>query len=54
MKTKISLAIALVALITLSFTFVSVESTSGKVNQNVSASGNSAPAGGFIADEMIK
>lgn len=54
MKTKISLLFAAAALVTLSFTFVNLESPSKKVDQNLTNSNNSAPIGGFIADEIIK
>jgi hypothetical protein len=54
MKTKIILLIGAVALVTLSFTFGVSESPSKHVHQNVTVSADSAPVGGFIADEIVK
>lgn len=53
MKTKIMLLIGGVALVTLSFTFGVNDSPSKQVHQNTNAT-DSAPVGGFIADEIVK
>jgi hypothetical protein len=55
MKTKISFFIAAVALVTLSFTFVKVDSPSTKIDMAPSP-GTSVitPVGGIISDEVIK
>lgn len=53
MKTKLTLLLGAVAIITLSFT-VSNSETPLKEEQNMSTAISSAPVGGFVADEMIK
>lgn len=54
MKTKITLLIGAVALVTLSFTFASVENPSKKADYELRTPGDSAPVGGLIADEIVK
>ncbi len=55
MKTKISLILAAVALVTLSFTFVNVspESSAKPTNTMVNQT-SEAPIGGLIEDEVVK
>jgi hypothetical protein len=54
MKTRITLLIGAVALITLSFTFANVD-TSKEYQVNESANLElTAPVGGIIADEVIR
>lgn len=53
MKTKITLLIGAVALVTLSFTFASVDQPVQRTE--AVAQGNfAAPVGGMIADEVVK
>jgi hypothetical protein len=54
MKTKLTLLLGVVALVTLSFTFANVNSNESKKVQIVAASNNSTPIGGIVADEVIK
>jgi hypothetical protein len=54
MKTKITVLIGAVALVTLSFTFSSNDSASKKSEQKMTSSSDTAPIGGFIADEIVK
>ena len=52
MKNKILIFIGAVAVLTLSFTFVGIE-TRNEVEPSTPVA-ESAPIGGFIADEMVK
>lgn len=54
MKTKITLLIGAVALVTLSFTFATVDETSAKAPIEQSNSNSAGPVGGLIADEVVK
>lgn len=55
MKTKITLLIGIVALVTLSFTFSNLDMPLVDANQEISRStDSSAPVGGFIVDEIVK
>lgn len=53
MKTKISLLIGAVAIVTLSFTFVNNSSPTKELVEQTNTS-NSAPVGGFVSDEIVK
>lgn len=54
MKTKIILLIGAVALVTLSFTFASIDAPLNKDAQKMTSTTVSEPVGGFIADEVAK
>ena len=54
MKTKITLLIGSIALITLSFTFATVEEPSKIEATNATASANLQPVGGLFADEVVE
>lgn len=54
MKTKITLLIGAVALVTLSFTFANVDKRAVKSPTEQTHSNHSAPIGGLIADEVVK
>ena len=55
MKTKITLLIGAVALVTLSFTFAHVESTQDNKAQDLkSTSQVESPIGGLMSDEVVK
>lgn len=54
MKTKITLLIGAVALVTLSFTFANVDKHAVKSPTELTHSNHSAPVGGLIADEVVK
>ena len=54
MKTRITLFLALVALITLSFTFASVDTRNHKQAENINSASASTPVGGLVADEVVK
>jgi hypothetical protein len=53
MKTKITILIGSVALITLSFTFATADTSSQPITPNAISS-DSAPVGGLVADEIVK
>ena len=54
MKTKITLLIGAVALVTLSFTFTSIKPSQDKSSKDVVRSNTSAPAGGIMVDEVVQ
>lgn len=54
MKTKITLLIGAVALVTLSFTFASIDAPLKKDSQKMSNISVSEPVGGFISDDVAK
>ena len=54
MRTKISLLIGFVAILTLSFTFVSVQESQPIKQEPVKAVTHSAPVGGLFADEVVE
>ncbi len=54
MKTKISILIAAVALVTLSFTFVSVEQPVNNTDQQASSTAIPSPVGGIILEEVAR
>jgi cell division protein FtsL len=55
MKTKIILLLSAVALLTLSFTFVSVKTADKKeLQNNITSSATSAPIGGLYVDEVVE
>lgn len=54
MKTKISLLTAVLAILTLSFTFVNVESSPGNKKPVSKNSMANPPIGGFVADDVVK
>lgn len=55
MKTKITLLIGAVALVTLSFTFANVESIQQNKPQNVTSDTQvESPIGGLMSDEVVK
>lgn len=55
MKTKITLLIAAVALVTLSFTFSNVNKPLNKeATQNTSSASVSEPVGGLFVDTVVK
>lgn len=53
MKTKITLLISAVALVTLSFTFANIDSPAPKTPEKVAATA-SEPIGGFMADDVVE
>ncbi len=54
MKTRITLLIGAVALITLSFTFAGVDSQTAKPEAKAVNSDIETPVGGLLADEVAK
>lgn len=55
MKTKITLLIGAVALITLSFTFASVDTPkASNTHHDLAKIQNDQPVGGIISDEVVK
>jgi hypothetical protein len=54
MKTKITLFIGAVALVTLSFTFANVKTPHNSPVQATTKSAISAPVGGIVSDEVVK
>jgi hypothetical protein len=54
MKTKITLLIGAVALVTLSFTFANVEKTARKDTQIHPTTSVSTPVGGLVSDEVAR
>lgn len=54
MKTKITLLLAIVALVTLSFTFAQVAKPVDKPAENSSGMMHSQPVGGLFADEVAQ
>lgn len=55
MKTKITLFIGAVALVTLSFTFANVDNTQiSKAQDSRSTSQGDSPIGGIMSDEVVK
>lgn len=54
MKTKITLLIGAVALVTLSFTFANVETPINKDSQNNTSTSVATPIGGIVADEVVR
>lgn len=54
MKTKITLLIGAVALVTLSFTFATVDNVAEKKIDAIVASDANAPIGGIMADEIVR
>ena len=54
MKTKIILLIGAVALVTLSFTFASVNKPLNKETKNITNINVSEPVGGLFADEVAE
>ena len=54
MKTKITLLIGAVALVTLSFTFANVNTKAPQQEQNIANSTVSTPVGGIMSDEVVK
>lgn len=54
MKTKISVLVAAVAILTLSFTFVNEQTSPADENKVSRNSAASTPVGGFLADDVVK
>lgn len=55
MKTKITLLIGAVALITLSFTFTTVDISKSKVQDSAQNSNElTSPVGGIVVDEVVQ
>jgi hypothetical protein len=54
MKTKIILLIGAVALVTLSFTFATVNEPLNKESKNISTSIDFEPVGGLFADQVVE
>lgn len=54
MKTRVVLLLIAVALATFSFTFVTVEKTSQKLNNVIEPSANNSQVGGLISDTVEK
>lgn len=54
MKTKITILLGAVALVTLSFTFATVENKSHKHVEASQNTGVSSPVGGLMADQVVK
>ena len=54
MKTKITLFLGAVALVTLSFTFSTVENKSHKHVESSQNASVSSPVGGLMADQVVK
>jgi hypothetical protein len=54
MKTKLTLLIGAVALVTLSFTFANVDNQTAKQDVNIENSSTSSPVGGIMSDEVVK
>lgn len=54
MKTKITIFIGAVALITLSSTFASVDGQKNRAPEELNLSDVAAPVGGIMSDEVVK
>jgi hypothetical protein len=54
MKTRITLLIAAVALVTLSFTFASVENPATKESNKSTSASVSEPVGGLVVDQVAE
>ena len=54
MKTKLTLLLGTIAVVSLSFTFVSVDSKDQPVSKPSNQTDTSAPIGGIISDEVIR
>lgn len=54
MKTKLTLIIGAVALVTLSFTFSSVDSPKNQKHPNLTTNHVETPVGGIVSDEVVK
>lgn len=54
MKTKIILFLGAVALVTLSFTFSSLNSVAPQHTETATRTAESAPVGGIVADQIVR